>query len=159
MEIVFRFFTLLAAAVSAINWMVAERRMRAWGASEPLIVSGLARRVARVFYGSMIVFFLVLGALQWIGGYDDPLFHLYDRTRTPCSSAAWFLAALLWTIHIVGVWRPGVAEAALRLGLSRGPAVSGRTVRLIVTLGLLVNAVVFATLLAGAWGPIPRPKF
>jgi hypothetical protein len=56
-------------------------------------------------------------------------------------------------------WRRGVAEAALQVGLFRGPAVSPQTFRLIVTFGLLVNIVVFATLLTGIWGPIPRPTF
>ena len=159
MDIVFRYFVVVAALVSAINWLTLERRLRSSSATAPPTQTALARKVARTVYGSMIAFFLILGLLQWGGGYADPLFPFYERTTTVWSSAAWTLIAVLWMIHIIGIWRPGVAEAALQLGLFRGPAVSPQAFRLIVTFGLLVNIVVFATLLTGMWGPIPRPTF
>jgi len=159
MDIIFRYFVIFAAAISAYNWVAAERKLRAVDLSASPEQAALGRTVARTFYGSMIGFFLILGLLQWAGRYDDPLFPFYDRTTTVWSSAAWALFAILWTIHIVGIWRPGVAEAAVRFGLFRGRAVSAKTLRVIVTLGLLVNVIVFASLLAGVWGPIPRPQF
>jgi len=159
MDIVFRYFVVVAALVLAINWLTLERRLRSSSATAPPTQIALASKVARTFYGSMIAFFLILGLLQWGGRYADPLFPFYELTRTVWSSAAWTLIAVLWMIHIVGIWRPGVAEAALQLGLFRGPAVSPQAFRLIVTLGLLVNILVFAMLLTGMWGPIPRPTF
>ena len=159
MDIILRYFVIFAAAIPAYQWVATQRKLRASDAGASPEQAALDRRVARTFYGSSIGFFLILGLLQWAGRYDDPLFPFYDRTTTLCSTAAWALVAILWTIHIVGVWRPGVAEAAVRLGIFRGRTLSAKTFRVIVTLGLLVNAIVFASLLAGVWGPIPRPKF
>lgn len=159
MDIVFRYFAVIAAGISAANWVAAERRLRSAKIDLSPDRAALALKVARTFYGSMVVGFLLLAILQWAGGYADPLFPLYDRTTTISSTAAWALFGILWTIHLIGIWRPGVAEAALQLGLFRGPTVSPRMFRLITTVGLLVNMTVFAALLAGLWGPIRRPAF
>jgi hypothetical protein len=159
MDVILKYFPLIAAAVSALNWALASRRLRLITIPAPPTDVALDRRVARTLFGSMIGFFLIFGGLQWAGGYSDPFFPFYDRTSTIWSTSAWILTALLWSVHLIGLWRPGVADAALRLGVFRGPAISARTFRLIATAGLLVSAVVFGTLLLGIWGPVPRPTF
>jgi hypothetical protein len=158
MVFVVRYFALIAAGIAAINWTVTDRRLISGAFSGP-VDRDAARRILRFFWGGSIGFFLVLGVLQWLGGYHDPLFPFYERTQTIWSSAAWIALFVLWAAMVVGLWRPGVADVAAQLGLYRGPPVSGRTFRLLATLLLLVNAAVFGALLLGFWGPIPRPSF
>lgn len=155
MPLVFKYFAVIAAVVSLVNLVLVERRVAAAGGAS----DALSRRVVRVYFGMLIAYFLILFALQLAGGYADPLFPFYERTRTVPALLAWLLTYTLWSAALVGIWRPGVAEAVARLGLVRVPARSATSVRALVTLALLVNGVVFGLLLAGVFGPIPRPQF
>jgi hypothetical protein len=158
MVLVVRYFALIAAGIAALNWAISYRRLTS-GAVDGPVDSDRARRVLRFFWGGSIAFFLVLAALQWLGGYKHPLFPFYERTQTAWSSAAWAAIFAFWAALVVGLWRPGVADTAARLGLYRGRPVSARTFRLLATLMLLVNAAVFGALLLGLWGPIPKLPF
>lgn len=117
----------------------------------------LPRRIVRVIYGELTAFFLILGLLQWRGGYPDPLFPFYERTSTVWSQLAWVLAFSLWIINLFWLWRPGVAEAAVQAGFLGRSEMSAGTFRLIVTAILVADMIFFASLLAGVWGPIARP--
>lgn len=151
MSFVFRYFALVAAVFSAVNLVWMDRRLTA----EPrrLDPEGTAkgRAILRVYFGGAIAFFLALTALQWLGGFPDPLFPLYDPTGNRWSAIAWVLVFALWSAVLVGLWRPGIADVAVKLGMYRGPEMSGRTFRLLMTAVLLVNASVFLALILGLW--------
>ncbi len=121
--------------------------------------TGLPRRIVRVIYGELTAFFLIIALIQWKGGYSDPLFPFYERTSTVWSQLAWVLAFALWIINLFWLWRPGVAEAAVKAGFLGRPEMSAKTFRLIVSAIMVVDIVFFAALLAGVWGPFARPKF
>ena len=151
MTFVFRYFALVAAALSAINWVWMDRRLT----TEPRLLdpeaTATGRAILRVYFGGGIAFFLAVGVLQWLGGFPDPLFPIYDPTGNQWSITAWVLVFALWAGTLIGLWRPGIADVAVKLGMYRGPQMSGRTFRLVMTGILIVNACVFLTLILGLW--------
>ena len=156
--LVFRYFALIAAAITCVNWVVAERRMTARLAATSAATE-LPRRIVRIIYGELTAFFLLLAFLQWRGGYPDPLFPFYERASTVWSQLAWVVLFALWIINLFWLWRPGVAEAAVQAGFLGRSEMPAKTFRLIVTAILVVDMIFFAALLAGVWGPFSRPNF
>lgn len=158
MALLFRYFAFIAAAICVFNWTAGARRL-AVALDDASVDRAIATRVLRLFWGGQLALFLLVAILQFLGGYSDPLFPLYEGLRTSASRVVWLGVFALWIALALGIWRPGVAKAAVALGLFRGPAVSPQTFRLIATGLLLVNAAVFGALLLGVWGPIPKPTF
>lgn len=158
MPIIFRYFALVAAAVSAFNWAWMDRRLAAEPRSLTAEEIAKGRAILRLYFGGGIAFFLALTALQWLGGFQDPLFPIYDPTGNPWSETAWGLVFALWTAVLVGLWRPGIADIAVKLRMYRGPAMSGHTFRLVMTGVLIVNACACLALILGLWSLPALPR-
>lgn len=154
--VILRYFYFAAALVGALNLLLAERRLRATPTALDAEAAALARRVLWAVHGRGAAVLLATGVLQHAAGYADPIFAFYDP-RSAASIAVWTMAYLAWAVSLIGLWRPGVAEVAIDLALYRGPRLSPTTFRVVFTTLTIVNAVVFGALLAGLWGPIPRP--
>lgn len=152
MDLVLHYFAFVVAGFCAVNLILAKRRLDDRWARSP---GGTDQRdrsesLLRVWYGSGIFYFLALGAVQWLRGYESIFFVFMPRPHDPLVVALWLATYIGWTLMLLALWRPGVAETAIAAGLVRG-AISPQTLRVIGTLMLLANAVVFAMLLSGFW--------
>ena len=156
MDLIFHYFAFIAAAVCAINLAVAGRRLdrqleRQGPGRGPLALAEERERaqlLLRVWYGSALVFFLALGAVQLVRGYSTVFFMFAPRPHDPLVIALWVTVYATWAAILFALWRPGLAETALRVGLIRGQ-IPPTAVRVVGTVALLINAVAFTLLLAG----------
>ncbi len=140
---IFRWFAFFAAAVNLTQLTIALRRHAAARHPEPLATRG--RNILLVQGGGLGLVFLGLGFLQLAGGFSTFLFFLAPIATSTVVLPARLLLYAFWLACILGIWRPGVVEAAMQLGYIRGRvAATPSTIRLRLSGFFLAMMIAFA---------------
>ncbi len=134
-----RYFGFFAAAISMLNWRIANRRLEASGKPTAVIERGAS--VARGLYGSLVAVFALMGLMQVLGGYSSVLFFLQLPFANWHVAAVWAGLYGSWALWLFGLWRTDAASAMIDAGMVQPREMSPGVLRWIGTATIVFQAV------------------